>query len=268
MKRLFFFIFTFSFLVGNAQNIDKVKLRVHYTTKFKHFETSPQKTIDEKILDVGDYLSKFYSLWETRIEEVTDSVIAHGGAMQDVMNARGKLPYPRSYDYYIIYKNYPQKGKLTGTDKDLKHYIYEEALEKQNWTILLEDSIVAGYQCQKARAQFRGRVWDVWFAPGIPVSDGPWKLCGLPGLILYAKDSKDDFLFECIEIKEGRNEDITFPKRKYIKSTQAELNQMKINIAKDPAGYMKRFGSDFGRGWGPDGKPLVHKEKKAVLLEY
>lgn len=268
MKRLFFFIFTFPLLTGNAQNIDQVKLRVHYATIFKHFDTSSAQKQDEKILDVGNHLSKFYSLWETRIEEVTDSVVARGGTLQDIMNARGKLPYPRSYDYYVIYKNYPQKGKLTCTDKDMKHYIYEETLERPKWTMLIEDTVVVGYRCQKARTHFRGRVWDVWFAPDIPVNDGPWKLCGLPGLILHAKDSKDDFLFECIEIREGRDENITFPKRKYIKCTQAELNQMKINIAKDPVGYMRQSGSDLGPGWGPDGKPLIYKEKKAVLLEY
>lgn len=268
MKRLFFFIFAFPFLAGNAQNIDQVKLRVHYATQFKRYESSPVKTRDEKILDVGDRLSKFYSLWETRIEEVTDSVIAREGSLQDIMDAQDKLNYPRNYDYYTVYKNHPQKGTLTYTDKELNKFIYEETLEKPNWTILTEDRVVAGYRCQKARTHFRGRVWDVWFAPDIPVSDGPWKLCGLPGLILHAKDSKGDFLFECNGIREGKGESITFPNHKYTKCTQAELNQMRIDAAKDPVEYMKRYDLDAGQGQGPDGKPLVYTPRKAVLLEY
>lgn len=253
---------------GNAQDIDHVKLRVHYAAKFKSFETSKEKKQDEKILDIGNKLSKFYSLWETRTEEVKDSVLSRGGSFQDVMNALGRLPYPRSYDYYIIYKNYPHKGRLTCTDKVFKDFMYEEALEIPEWEVMPEDTLMAGYNCQKARTRFRGRTWEVWFTSQIPVNDGPWKLCGLPGLILYAKDIKDDFLFECIEIKNGRNEPVSFVKRNYIKCTRAELNQMIMKRDKDPARYLQQFGVEPGQGFGPDGKPLVYKEKKTVLLEY
>ena len=35
-----------------------------------------------------------------------------------------------------------------------------------------------------ATTHFRGREWKVWFSEEIPLSLGPWKLGGLPGLIL------------------------------------------------------------------------------------
>src|SRR3712207_8163725 len=50
------------------------------------------------------------------------------------------------------------------------------------------------------RSTFRGRTWRVWFALDIPFPDGPWKLCGLPGLILKAEDSKGHFSFDCVGI--------------------------------------------------------------------
>ncbi|MDR0745015.1 MAG: GLPGLI family protein [Mediterranea sp.] len=268
MRKIYSGILLFFVFQGSAQNIDSVKLRVHYAAEFKRYEISKRQSQDEKILDVGSHISKFYSLWETKRREVSDSILSNGGSFQDVMNALERVPYPRSHDYYTVYKNYPQKGKLTYTDKVFKDFIYEETFEKPEWDIISQDTLIVGYNCQKAQTHYRGRTWDVWFTPAIPINDGPWKLCGLPGLILYAKDSKGDFLFECIEIENGGNEAVHFPKRNYIKCTWKELNQMKRRNNKDPVEYLKQFGIDSGAGFGPDGKPLVYKEKKPVLLEY
>ncbi len=61
----------------------------------------------------------------------------------------------------------------------------------------MTDSVknILGYDCFKAIAPYRGRRWTAWFAPEIPVQDGPWKLCGLPGLILEAYDTNHEYSF-------------------------------------------------------------------------
>ena len=254
---------------GNAQNIDNVKFRIHYAAKFKVVEGSKSIRQDEKILDIGTNSSKFYSLWETKIRETQDSVIAHGGTFSDVMNAVGKLPYTHSYQYYAVYKNYPRKGTLTYTDKVLKEFIYEEAMERPVWKVIpQQDAQIAGYACQKAETTYRGRTWNVWYTTDIPISDGPWKLYGLPGLILKAVDAKDDFLFECIEIENIEKEPMYIPKYNYLKCTAEKLKQMHIKMRKDPYGFFRQLGMDPGQGYGADGKPLVYKEEKPVLLEY
>lgn len=43
--------------------------------------------------------------------------------------------------------------------------------------------------------KFRGRVYTVWFTNEIPVSFGPWKLNGLPSVILEAQDETKTFMF-------------------------------------------------------------------------
>ena len=65
---------------------------------------------------------------------------------------------------------------------------YTEPLEEQVWTVV-EDSIsnVMGYDCILAESDYHGRHWKAWFAPEIPICFGPWKLRGLPGLILKAE---------------------------------------------------------------------------------
>lgn len=264
---LIFVIFFASHI--EAQDIDNVQLRIHYATTFKKWEDSKTKSSDEQILDIGKNTSKFYSLWETKNAEIQDSILSRGGTFQDVQNALGKSGYPRSYQYYAIYKNYPEKGKVTCTDKEFKEYIYEEDLEKPQWKVYPnENMLIANYQCQKAQTDFRGRTWTVWFTTDIPINDGPWKLRGLPGLILKAEDKKGDFLFECIEMQNMDKGAISIPKHKYLKCNRESLKQIKIKSAKDPEGYLRQLGYDSGGAMDTNGRPLKYDDKMPVLLEY
>jgi len=40
------------------------------------------------------------------------------------------------------------------------------------------------YDCRRAIGKFRGREYEVWYTTDIPIPGGPFKLGGLPGLIL------------------------------------------------------------------------------------
>ena len=61
-----------------------------------------------------------------------------------------------------------------------------------------------------ATADFRGRRWTAWFATDIPVSDGPWKLGGLPGLILEAYDEGQQHVFTAVGLERVKDEPIIF----------------------------------------------------------
>lgn len=79
-------------------------------------------------------------------------------------------------------------------------YRYEEPLDEMTWEIADDSTAtILGHECIMAVSRYHGREWKAWFAPGIPVSDGPWKLRGLPGLILRA-DGGDGFTIEATEV--------------------------------------------------------------------
>ncbi len=100
--------------------------------------------------------------------------------------------HKRSY----LYKDYA-KGQIIEEDYfDMTPWRYREDLESPVWEIGDETKIILGYECNKAETDFRGRRWTVWFTPDIPVQEGPWKLYGLPGLILEAYDTGRDYVFE------------------------------------------------------------------------
>ena len=81
------------------------------------------------------------------------------------------------------------------------YYIAKSYRPTIAWTIQADSAKnILGFNCRQATGIFRGRVYTAWFAPDIPVPYGPWKLSGLPGIILEAKDSKNDVMFKAITI--------------------------------------------------------------------
>lgn len=102
---------------------------------------------------------------------------------------------------------------------------YSESVEEFRWNICA-DSIktILGYECIKADADYHGRHWNVWFAPEIPLNAGPWKLLGLPGLIMEAVDATGQHHFIATGIQ-AANEKIppVYEPYPYEKTTRKEF---------------------------------------------
>ena len=73
-------------------------------------------------------------------------------------------------------------------------WIYED-IPRMEWKIDSVTKTVGKYECIKATMSFRGRNYTAWFTPGIPVSAGPWKFNGLPGLIVELYDDTHEVMF-------------------------------------------------------------------------
>lgn len=63
------------------------------------------------------------------------------------------------------------------------------------WKLVNEKKTINGYDCRKAETSFAGRNYIAWYAEEIPMSDGPYKFQGLPGLILEVTDDKKEHSF-------------------------------------------------------------------------
>lgn len=86
-------------------------------------------------------------------------------------------------------------------------YVQDPILNPE-WKLISETKTISGFSCNKATTNFRGRTYEVWFTPEIPVNFGPWKLNGLPGLILQATDDKGQVEFTATKVKFDEDIDI------------------------------------------------------------
>lgn len=269
---IYFFITT---ILGNlfcnslqAQNKEKTMTRIHYRTTLYYYEGQKAQKEDETILDIGDSISHFYSLNTVQRDLIKDSIIAKGGKLGDIINAWEKSGYPRGAVSYQIWKNYPSFNTFTVTHKLVKRFRYSEPMNRLKWTLNAKDSIVANYKCQQAETFYLGRKWKVWFTSELPIHDGPWKLHGLPGLILHAEDSEHLFSFSCIQVENIKDKVISLPqKKKYIDCTKKELHDIIIFEWKDPIGSQEKLTGFRGAAFDANGRPMSYPERKAIIID-
>ena len=178
--------------------IDKLRFIIQYEMAFVQDISKPDDITNETmILKVGERTSLFYSY--TRF--VTDSLLkiqrAQSGGIVRQERSMGGGSTNQGQINYQIFKNYPV-GKVTTLEQiGANRFRCEEINKCPEWQILPDTATILNYLCYKATCSFKGRDYTVWFTSQIPCSEGPWKLCGLPGLILYAEDSQKHYVFEC-----------------------------------------------------------------------
>ena len=115
-----------------------------------------------------------------------------------------ELPLLRSESFCFmpqVWTNYPE-GQVTVRDA-IPPSIYETQEKRKNikWTLTDSTLTVAGYLCKTAVCQLHGLKWTVRYAEDIPTTAGPWKLCGLPGLIVEAVSDDGIHRFTLTELQ-------------------------------------------------------------------
>jgi len=105
---------------------------------------------------------------------------------------------------YRDFKNQTIIERYSTNADYIKPYVINDFWENIEWKIHKRKKKIKGYQCIKATANYRGRKYTAWFTPEIEVPYGPWKLFGLPGLIIKAYDTDKllNFEFKSLCLKE------------------------------------------------------------------
>lgn len=198
----------------NAQS-DVTKLSVTYEVHYQKVEEVAKREKDLMRLDIGEHSSQYVSV---KLEFVSKH-------KDDIMAKRIKNPYAGYATLHDeVFKNTPNEGYMRFVHMPGWVSCREKMEGLFDWQLQDGDSIVCGYPCHKAITTFRGRTWTVWYTLDLPYSDGPWKFCGLPGLVLYAYESEDKFRFNCIGIEKGDGHEIKMkmPKSGFIETFMPE----------------------------------------------
>lgn len=77
--------------------------------------------------------------------------------------------------------------------------IVQDSVPWLNWQLSTDKRQIGNYSCQKATTTFRCSTYTVWFTSAIPLSVGPWKLSGLPGLIVEATNENLGVVYSLTE---------------------------------------------------------------------
>ncbi|MCE1197624.1 MAG: GLPGLI family protein [Marinilabiliales bacterium] len=231
---LLFVTFTLNTIAQEIQLLDSTKWLCQYHYKLQEDSTNRNSAINSTmILQIGSHLSKF-----CQANSFTgDSLLYYnqGVGIDSYIQLLSKAMYranPGSLmAQYIIYKNYPTLGSMLFTAYG-DHVFYKlEQPMKIIWDLdNLQDSIILGFNCQKAYTTYGGRNYTAWYAPQIPVSDGPYKFNGLPGLILKIYDAKNEHCFNLTSLKQVKYfQPIFISKLVYVDITPKEYNKMMKN---------------------------------------
>ena len=244
--------------------LDETILSVTYDVFYQKFEEEPKIEKDLMRLDIGEHSSQYVSV---RLEYVSKH-------KNDIIAKKIKIPY-EGYTTLRdeVYKNTPQSGYIKFIHMPGWISCRDKIDGLFEWKLLEGDSIVCKYPCHKAVTTFRGRTWTVWYTLDLPYSDGPWKFCGLPGLVLHAYDSDGYFRFNCIGIEKGDGHEIKMktPSSGVIDTVMPErVAEIMMLEYWDPSAHFSQMTGMSGqvtRMWDPQGNEVKIVPKTRILYE-
>lgn len=261
MKSLILFAFSFcttTLLFAQTPEWALAKAKYNYIhVRDTNNRSNPYQ--EEMILLIGKNSSRYTSYVKMKqqlefYQHVNEQIKNNGGTLNGAHIKSNQKRNTIPEDYYFFHA----ENQLIKSEYLVNIYFVPEIIPQIDWKITKDTASFSGVKCQKATTFFKGRNWIAWFAPEIPFQSGPWKLHGLPGLILEAYDLKKEiqFLFgglEAVEKKPNASKghyigemvnlnlmenEIKIP-NKAIKTTKEEFLKLKKAQAEDPAGFAK-----------------------------
>ncbi|HET6256207.1 MAG TPA: GLPGLI family protein [Puia sp.] len=271
------------FIGAEAQKPDTAWLMVHY--KFTHVMDTTNRAhpyTENMVLFIGKSASAYKSydglVADQQFKKAWAEAVAASPDGRPRINRRGVGSRTQYYQY-------PGEQKLLTKDNVMVNdYLIEGPMPAIDWKISGDTATFGGLHCQKATCHFRGRDYIVWFCPDLPVHTGPWKLNGLPGVIVDARDTKNEvvFAFDGVEktvpaspkvqstdgstdekdlppILRDLNDDpnLILPPARLIKTTQKEFDKLHAAMEKDPAAFAQAINSANSQGNDPKADHLV-----------
>ena len=160
--------------------------------------------------------AQFVAVYDYECRTLNDEAASVTDRMQVVVQVGRTVTKSMPYSAYPVYDDESKPDVAAGFQEALMHmptvwmglptgqttvreFIFPHEYEGYEptpditWTLTDDTLTVSGYLCQQAMATFRGLEWHVWYTEEIPSSAGPWRLRGLPGLIVKAKSEAHTF---------------------------------------------------------------------------
>jgi len=270
------------FTAAEAQKPDTARVLVHY--KFTHVTDTADQAhphTENMVLVVG----KTASVYKSYDGMVADQQFRNAYVKAVANSPDGHMDINRSgAGLRPQYFQYPNTQKLLTKDYVfVTEYLVAGPMPAIDWKISDDTATFGGLHCQKATCHFKGRDYAAWFCPDLPVHTGPWKLNGLPGVIVDARDAKNEVIFQFDGVEKAvfaevkpivganvaekdvppilrgldDNPNIIAPPARAIKATQKEYDKLKAGMQKNPNALSQ--GAVAVNGAGAQGDQVIAK---------
>ena len=176
-----FLLWCCSFIVLHNLSAQDHNISIEYKVQFnKNFDRGISMMSYTATLNVDATTSIFFMIPDNR---------------DDV--AGNELSLSAATDTFLFTSKDITNQKLVFASPSLtgKTYYYNDTLHPMQWELFEDEKLIDSLLCYKATCVFRGRQYIAWYCPAIAMPHGPWKLGGLPGLIIEALDVNDNLHF-------------------------------------------------------------------------
>lgn len=197
LYKTFIIIFCINFSIKAQLKKDSSEIEVKYNFMFVQDTLDRSSVIYEPmVLLTNGKKSIYYS------ENYKTAVEGFAKKMEDAMNT-GNIVDPSNLPKARVRHNvYKDEKKIYISNYLGKTCYTYESLDKLDWKIDSKSTtIIGGYKCNKATVNVGGKKYIAWFTHDIPISDGPYKFRGLPGLILKINQDNNFVSFELTSLK-------------------------------------------------------------------
>lgn len=229
---------TLIWILGVAQNEknsgqvvyeETVKMEIKLEGENAQFaDMMPKERKSEKVL----YFTPEASLYQLNNQKKEDETVTQevdGGAVMV------KMVQPDD-KFYVDLEN---EKTIEQRDFMSRIFLIEKDLGSEGWKITGNQKTFLGYPCQEAIKEKDSSIILAWFTPAIPVSTGPGRYTGLPGLVLS------------VDIDHGK---------RTIAAASLEIKPVEGSLIQKPKGGKKVSPEEFDR--------IVAEKQKEMQEQY
>lgn len=217
-------------IVSTNNSYAQIKLKdtINYQISYNFsYQENKEDTLSRKteamVLKISNTFSYYINYNNMKMREMISNYKNKSSSIP-VIRSR-----PKTRLVSTILKDYKNKELNFSNLVGQRYYYYTQPLNIFEWKLVNEKKEILGYQCKKATTTFAGRDYVAWYAIDIPISDGPYKFNGLPGLIFSIYDTKEHYTFNINSIEETNEifntEDDIFSHQKISQNDYAELER-------------------------------------------
>lgn len=222
-------------------------IEVSYTEHHPNFRNGKADLTSQYILLANVTESKFYSPKTEYIDSLNST--PEGQAKLHEMSKDAYLSgnldrIPQKDGNFYVTKDFTKRLMRSYDNAGMEKYYVDEPFGMIDCAFGDSAKTILGYECSPATIEYHGRQWTLWFTPDIPIANGPWKLGGLPGLILEAVADDGQYRFIATGIQRSENPvGAVYLADEYEKIDRISLLKAKRAFIENPFGQINaRFG--------------------------